>query len=209
MKYYEQFFIRRTHSICAVALLVAVSLLGDHLVSRNHEKHAFKAIVDNSTHFLIGGISWLIVCINTTFVLNHSGCLFQILLCGVIASIIDVDHFLSAKSLSLKDATNLKERPFLHCSTVPVVIFSCVFLFGNFMRSVTWRLNALVILVAFSSHHIRDATRRGLWFAPFGSTSLIPYPVYIALNCGIPYVISFILNCAHVRPTQDQYAYEV
>lgn len=107
MKNLLRCFIKRTYSINAVALLVAVSLLGDHLVSRIHQKHAVKAICDNSTHFLIGGISWLIVCINTSFLQNHTQCLLEILLCAFIAAVIDVDHFISAKSLSLKVLDNV------------------------------------------------------------------------------------------------------
>ncbi|KAL3280018.1 hypothetical protein HHI36_017526 [Cryptolaemus montrouzieri] len=204
MKRNDQFLICRTQTFYAVGLIVAVSLLGDYLVSRNHEKHALKAIFDNSTHFLIGGISWLIVCINTSFLQNHIECLFQILLCAVIASIIDVDHFISARSLSLKDATILKERPFLHCSTVPVVICACLFYLGSYWRIVIWKKISLIVFIAFSSHHIRDATRRGLWFAPIGSTAPIPYPVYIVLNCVIPFVICCVY-IANIPSTQVKY----
>lgn len=107
MKSLFSFFIKRTQTINAVALLVAVSLLGDHLVSRIHQKHAVKAISDNSTHFLIGGISWLIVCINTSFLQNHTQSIYEILLCALIAAVIDVDHFICAKSLSLKVLDNV------------------------------------------------------------------------------------------------------
>ncbi|XP_045460253.1 LOW QUALITY PROTEIN: transmembrane protein 267 [Harmonia axyridis] len=188
MKNLLRCFIKRTYSINAVALLVAVSLLGDHLVSRIHQKHAVKAICDNSTHFLIGGISWLIVCINTSFLQNHTQCLLEILLCAFIAAVIDVDHFISAKSLSLKEATILKGRPFLHSSTVPVVICACFFMCDCLLKSAVLKRLSPIIFIAFSSHHIRDATRRGLWFSPFGSTIPIPYKLYISLNCVIPLV---------------------
>lgn len=210
MKNLVSCIIKRTQTINAVALLVAVSLLGDYLVSRIHQKHAVKAICDNSAHFSIGGISWLIVCINTSFSQNNTQCLLEILLCAFIAAVIDVDHFISAKSLSLKvqimlfvliiflmqflfqEATNLKERPFLHSSTVPVVISACFYLCGSFLRSVLLKRLSLIVFLAFASHHLRDASRRGLWFPPFGSTVPIPYKLYVLLNCVIPLVISLL-----------------
>jgi hypothetical protein len=42
-------------------------------------------------------------------------------------------------------------------------------------------------LVAFSSHHIRDATRRGLWIIPwFLTTKPLPYYLYLSLIAAIP-----------------------
>lgn len=46
-----------------------------------------------------------------------------------------------------------------------------------------------MVWTAFASHHLRDATRRGLWFCPFGSTSSIPYGLYIVLVCLVPYIV--------------------
>ncbi|XP_044761315.1 transmembrane protein 267 isoform X2 [Coccinella septempunctata] len=101
---------------------------------------------------------------------------------------------INAVALLVAEATNLKERPFLHSTTVPIVTCACFYLCGNLWKSAILKRLTPVIFIAFSSHHIRDATRRGLWFSPFGSTAPIPYKLYISLNCAIPLVISFLLN---------------
>jgi len=40
---------------------------------------------------------------------------------------------------------------------------------------------ALIFTTAWFTHHVRDATRRGLWFAPFGSTPTLPCTLYVAI----------------------------
>lgn len=50
-------------------------------------------------------------------------------------------------------------------------------------------VSSLILLTAFISHHTRDATRRGYWFYPFGSTPPLPYAVYVIVTCTLPYII--------------------
>ena len=69
----------------------------------------FKAVIDNSVHFSIACTSWFIGTYTYTSRL-------QVLFCAFLASSIDVDHFLQARSLSLTGAISLKHRPFLHNS---------------------------------------------------------------------------------------------
>ena len=59
-----------------------------------------RAAVDNGGHGVIASLSWLAVvgCKDVTRKNN----LFEMFLCGLIASSIDIDHFLAAKSLRLK-----------------------------------------------------------------------------------------------------------
>lgn len=66
----------------------------------------------------------------------------------------------------------------------------------------------LILLAAFATHHVRDATRRGLWFYPYGSTAPIPYVVYIVLTCMIPYGIILMDRFFKVdgyRESKDQF----
>jgi hypothetical protein len=49
-----------------------------------------------------------------------------------------------------------------------------------------------VTIIAFVTHHLRDANRRGIWFAPFGSTPPLPDFLYISLVLVTPYVIRLI-----------------
>lgn len=51
----------------------------------------------------------------------------------------------------------------------------------------------VLIINAFVTHHLRDANRRGLWFAPFGSTRPIPDFLYIALVVVTPFVLMFFV----------------
>lgn len=37
----------------------------------------------------------------------------------------------------------------------------------------------LMFTVSIVSHHLRDADRRGIWCAPFGSTPAIPHKLYV------------------------------
>lgn len=62
-----------------------------------------KAFIDNCTHSLVAVISWLIVLLKchlrSSLIINS---VFELLLCGFMASIIDIDHFVMAKSFKLK-----------------------------------------------------------------------------------------------------------
>lgn len=46
-----------------------------------------------------------------------------------------------------------------------------------------------MIFCAFITHHIRDATRRGLWFLLYGHTKPIPYWIYVSLIILLPWFI--------------------
>ncbi len=77
-----------------------------------------------------------------------------------------MDHFVAARSLGLADATTgLSSRPWLHSSAVLLVVAAVLALAG--VRLGPWRQPvAPLLLVALGSHHLRDATRRGLSLWP-------------------------------------------
>lgn len=84
-------------------LLSVVCVVGDKLV--NYTKiHLFQAIFDNTTHGCVSGLSWFIFRINYK---NFSSkqTLLEVGLATLIASLIDLDHFLAAKSFHLKVKT--------------------------------------------------------------------------------------------------------
>lgn len=56
------------------------------------------------------------------------------------------------------------------------------------------KCSVLIGFTAFSTHHIRDATRRGFWFSLYGSTPPIPYFVYVGMICVIPHLVSLLLR---------------
>ncbi|XP_044261838.1 transmembrane protein 267 [Tribolium madens] len=168
-------------------LLALVSVTGDYVVS--HTKlHLFQALFDNATHASIGALSWLYVCINFKN-RSHFQSLIEIGLCAGVASLIDIDHFISARSIHLKDATSLQKRPPLHCSTFPFMFCLLFLMLSYFFQVEVWKRVSLIVLTAFVSHHTRDATRRGFWFYPFGATPPIPYFLYVGLTCVLPVLV--------------------
>lgn len=82
-----------------IILIIVTSLVGDYLVEQSNV-HLHKALLDNATHASIAGISWLIVCFRLKYenVLNILG---EALGCAALASVIDIDHFIVAKSMQL------------------------------------------------------------------------------------------------------------
>lgn len=56
-----------------------------------------------------------------------------------------------------------------------------------------------MIVCAFLSHHIRDASRRGFWIYPFGHTHPIPYYLYILLTFIVPSFLSILLKINYVE----------
>lgn len=77
-------------SICLVAFI------GDKLTSKI-EIFVIRGFCDNITHMVIAGLSWLIVVRNMKY--THSLQYFQVILCALIGSFIDLDHFLVAKTI--------------------------------------------------------------------------------------------------------------
>merc|ERR1719244_961301 len=64
-------------------------------------------------------VSWWIVLLNSSILVSLRN-QWQILsLSALTSSIIDLEHFMAARSFLLKDAVSLSERPILHCTTIP------------------------------------------------------------------------------------------
>ena len=84
-------------------LLVGVCLLGDQLLT-DLEDGLLKALSDNITHILIGVLSWFIIIYNVKTALseNLQTHLAQCAAAAAISSLIDIDHFIMAKSIHLE-----------------------------------------------------------------------------------------------------------
>ncbi|GJQ74510.1 hypothetical protein Trydic_g21377 [Trypoxylus dichotomus] len=171
-----------------LASLLALSAIAGDLLVDYSQKHVYRALFDNATHAVIGGLSWLIVCLNYRD-RNASNTLFEIITCTAVSSLIDLDHFAMARSWSLKDATSLKYRPPLHTTTVPVVIIPIMLYLSYLFHLHSLQRYSLILFTAFITHHTRDATRRGYWFYPLGTTPAIPYAGYMVITLLIPYLI--------------------
>ena len=169
-------------------LLLFTCVFGDYLTFvLNHKISLIKALSDSLTHGAIGFLCW--------FHVENS--LKNSILCGLLAMFVDIDHFIEAKSFKLENALKLQHRPFLHNSTIPLVLTFLVILV-NFCtnKSVIFqqvKLYGSMVIVALFSHHLRDASRRGLWFGPFISSLPVPYPLYIALTIGLCLVMKIFV----------------
>ena len=159
--------------ICIISIL-ATCYLGDYIVftALSGQETIIKALADSTIHGLVGFFSWLII---------QKYPIYNAVICAIIAMLIDIDHFIHAQSFNIENAVNLTHRPFLHNSTLPLSIYiivmfiNCV-LMNNYPAVKTY---ATLTFVAFYSHHLRDASRRGLWFHPWIESLPITYHTYI------------------------------
>ncbi|XP_024885353.1 transmembrane protein 267 [Temnothorax curvispinosus] len=182
---------------CAIG---ACSVLGDFGLRYGRSESA-RAAFDNATHATVGGLTWtLIVVLSRKSVARNLNSVFS---CFLLASFIDLDHFIAARSWHIHDATHLQKRPFLHCTTVPIVLWTLFISFSNAFHSPLLEHTSWVILAAFLSHHIRDGTRRGLWFCPFGSTRPIPYYLYVSLCMSLPYILHWLMRLHTFTPKSN------
>ena len=97
-----------------------------------------------------------------------------------------------------QDALSLPSRPFLHCSTlIPIFTTSLYFvqklLDFRILRHVHW-----IFLIAWCSHHLRDALRRGLWLYPWGSTQPLTQSVYLFSILCLPFFVKCCMYAEHV-----------
>jgi len=84
-----------------VAILV-VAVLGDILVHQYtfpFHPLIFKCLMDSGTHFALAALSWIFM--DNTALTKKKEMLLP-LLCGVLSSLIDLDHFIAAGSLNLE-----------------------------------------------------------------------------------------------------------
>ncbi|XP_042731172.1 transmembrane protein 267 [Lagopus muta] len=154
-----------------------------------------RAFSDNAVHGILGMWSWAIV-----IGLRKKSDFTEVTLAGFLASVIDVDHFLLAGSLSLKAALSLPRRPFLHCSTViPVVALTLKLIMHLFRLKDSWCFLPWMLFISWTSHHIRDGIRHGLWICPFGKTPPLPYWLYVAITASLPHLCSFIMYLTGTR----------
>ncbi len=58
------------------------------------------AVVDNFSHGLVGVVSWAVVVVAIPSCSLRQ--LAEVILCGLLASLLDVDHFIAARSFELK-----------------------------------------------------------------------------------------------------------
>lgn len=87
---------------CALSsATISTCYFGDKLVQRTNKNHVLCAIFDNLTHSVIGLFS------AATLLISDKDKFYLAVVCMVLSSIIDIDHFIAAKSLKLTVSNNL------------------------------------------------------------------------------------------------------
>lgn len=84
-------------------LTTVICKCGDTLTQKQFNKNLMNALIDNGTHGAIGFTTGLtiITLIDKKYCNLLTKCLL-VILCGCLSSLIDLDHFIAAKSLQLK-----------------------------------------------------------------------------------------------------------
>jgi len=134
-----------------------------------------RAVCDNASHASLAALMWHSVAPSWPSIWGCSesrAFVRERMLAFACGSLLDLDHFLRAHSLSLADATYPSPvRPPGHALVaVPVfaVAVACALQAAAGKERSKQRYWRAVILVmcALASHQLRDATRRGLWLWP-------------------------------------------
>ena len=99
-----------------------------------------------------------------------------------------INHF------SFQSALSLRSRPFLHSTTMTLILCLTLFITGYTLNKWWIKLFSVMCFVAWTSHHVRDGSRRGLWFAPIGSTPVILYKLYLTITLVLPLVVMLLVN---------------
>ena len=48
--------------------------------------------------------------------------------------------------------------------------------------------------VAWTTHHLRDGHRRGMWIAPFGHTPPLPKWLYLSTTTAVPLTVRIFMS---------------
>ncbi|XP_013196398.2 transmembrane protein 267 [Amyelois transitella] len=176
-----------TLNICMAAYL------GDYLVfkSRFSDSQVFRALTDSAVHASLGCLSSILF-LSQEISFNNTACIFHIGFCTLLSSFIDVDHVFVAKSIYWKDLTNNKYRGIFHCTTFWLIITSILLTYSYIYKKINIYMLTWMIILAYTSHHIRDANRRGLWVYPFGHTPPFSKSLYIFLVAILPNILTVV-----------------
>lgn len=161
---------------CLLSYLFEINCFGDFTFPSTCVFVIFQAIIS---------VLMMRACLVTSVTFPSWRCHLGALLIG---SLLDLDHFISANSFSLYDASHLGiHRPFGH-ALLFIIAASCIasVFFQNGRRF------GLVMFACLLSHQLRDSIRRGLWLYPFPSTNPVPYFVYLICLVMIPVMVQFI-----------------
>lgn len=81
-------------------LLITIELIGDEIPSAHSIAWKLRLVLDNGIHGLIAAFSWLIITDCQYELISRN--LIEVLLCGCLGALIDLDHFIEARSFYIK-----------------------------------------------------------------------------------------------------------
>lgn len=90
-----------SNSLALTAFNGGICILGDYLVDVNQESQIRKAICDNATHAIVGFFSAIVLILETNHRATGIERIILIAMSVLVSSLIDIDHFLVAKSMQL------------------------------------------------------------------------------------------------------------
>lgn len=110
----------------------------------------------------------------------------------VLMCVIHWQHSKTNMNISLQDLTNLPRRGIFHCTTFWTFITAVLLTYSHLTKKTNVYTLTFMLILAFTSHHIRDGNRRGLWIYPYGHTSPINKYFYAILISILPNVFAYI-----------------
>ncbi|XP_049884381.1 transmembrane protein 267 [Pectinophora gossypiella] len=174
--------------------LCLTAITGDYIVfeSKYSSSQVFRAFADSSVHASIGLLSATLFFTHEISISRYAS-VCNIIFCTILSSFIDIDHVMEAKSIYLKDMHNLK-RGIFHCTTFWLIVSLLFILYSYVVKKLNIYILTFMIIIAYTSHHIRDGNRRGLWLYPFGHTPPISKFIYVALIGILPNIYAKIFT---------------
>ena len=122
---------------------------------------------------------------------------YQILRLSAVVSCFLVNHQLHC--FFFQDVVTLQQRPPFHSTSLVLAVTGLLWLTSLVLHLPQLKKLTLACFVAWLSHHLRDAVRRGLWFPPFGSTPPLPYAVYIVATVVLSVAVHVVYSlCSFV-----------
>ena len=168
--------------IIALVVLLAILLGFDYLQHRKSSKlREIFALLDALIHGVIAVIIVLPI-------LGISGInkILIVMIAFFVAGLLDMDHFVVAKSVRISDAVKLNLRPYTHSITFALIL-------GLLVWGISQQvLLGIVAFIAVTSHVMRDAsdgTTPFLWPLPVHTDSMrirkIPYWLYLMIEVSL------------------------
>ena len=156
--------IRFKYVIVVPILIIEVSIIttfcfADYCIQILCKSLICRAVADNLSHSLIAALIWLLTCIFAKLLKTGSNhCLLegrdilQVLGAFLSASLLDLDHYILARSLFLSAAVQLPFRPFGH-----TFFYSGCFLVVAFLFPSKYSIHLVMYFSSTFSHILRDS----------------------------------------------------